>query len=406
MRIAAPGTMRQFPSPRSCTMRRRRDLLRALLSSAFLIVSACSSDGGSPPPGELDLTLETVSTSFSFPLLATAPVGDPRIFVVEKGGLIKVVKDGAVLPSPFLDVSGLVSNGSEQGLLGLAFDPQYGANGRFFISYTNRVGDNVLASYQVSANADVADAGSGVIRLTVSQPYENHNGGHIAFGPDGYIYMGIGDGGNGGDPDGHGQERNDLLGSILRLDVSAATGYSVPPSNPFVGVAGARGELWDWGLRNPWRFSFDRSTGDLYIGDVGQGAREEINVATAASGGGKGLNYGWSIMEGTQCFEASSCDMTGLTLPVLDYTHSDGCSVTGGFVYRGSAIPDLAGTYFYSDYCDGWVRSFRHAGGEATDAGSWAALEPGSGIPSFGEDGNGELYVLTSDGGLYRIVEN
>lgn len=387
-------------------MRRRRDLLRVLLPIAFLALSGCSDDTQTPPPGELDLGLETIATGFSFPLLATAPAGDARLFVVEKGGAIRIVKGGTVLPTPFLDVTPLVSNGNEQGLLGLAFDPQYGTNGRFFISYTNRAGDNVLASYQVSADADRADAASAVIRLTVPQPYDNHNGGHVAFGPDGFLYMGIGDGGSGGDPDDHGQDRNDLLGSLLRLDVSGATGYTVPPGNPLVGTAGARGELWDWGLRNPWRFSFDRANGDLYIGDVGQGEREEINVSPAGSGGGRGLNYGWSIMEGLRCYDASTCDMTGLTLPVLDYTHSDGCSVTGGFVYRGSAIPDLAGTYFYSDFCSGWVRSFRYAGGAATEAGSWEALAPGGGIPSFGEDSAGELYVLTASGGVYRIVEN
>ncbi len=387
-------------------MLRRHALLSLILPGALSLAAACSSDSQQPPPGGVDLALEPVATSFTFPLLATAPVGDSRLFVVEKGGLVKVVKDGAVLSTPFLDVSGLISNGSEQGLLGLAFDPQFGSNARLFISYTNSAGDNVLASYQVSGNADVADPGSAVIRLTVDQPYDNHNGGHIVFGADGYLYMGIGDGGSGGDPQGHGQNRNDLLGSILRLDVSAATGYAVPASNPLVGVAGTRSELWNWGLRNPWRFSFDRATGDLYIGDVGQNEREEIDVSTATSGAGKGVNYGWSIMEGTQCYGASSCDMTGLTPPVLDYTHSDGCSVTGGYVYRGSAIPDLAGTYFYADFCSGWVRSFRYAGGQVTEAASWSALAPGGGIPSFGEDGHGELYVLSADGGVYRIVAN
>jgi len=387
-------------------MRQRCALLSLLLPSALLVLAACSSDTQQPPPAALDLALEPVATTFAFPLLATAPSGDPRLFVVEKGGLVKIVKGGAVLNTPFLDLSGLISNGGEQGLLGLAFDPQYGSNGRFFVSYTNTAGDNVLASYQVSSNADVAVAGSGVIRLTVGQPYDNHNGGHIAFGPDGYLYMGIGDGGSGGDPDGNGQDRNDLLGSILRLDVSGATGYTVPVSNPLVGVAGTRGELWNWGLRNPWRFSFDRSSGDLYIGDVGQGEREEIDVGTTATGGGKGANYGWSIMEGTRCYNAGSCDMTGLTLPVLDYTHSDGCSVTGGYVYRGTAIPDLAGTYFYADFCSGWVRSFRYTGGQVTEAASWDALAPGGNISSFGEDGAGELYVLTSAGGVYRIVAN
>jgi glucose/arabinose dehydrogenase len=387
-------------------MRRRPALLRILLP-AVLLVQACSGDGQSaPPPGTLDLALEPVATGFAFPLLLTAPAGDARLFIVEKGGLVKIVKSGATLAAPFLDLTSLVSSGSEQGLLGLAFDPQYAANGRFFVSYTNLAGDNVLASYQVSSDADRADPASAVVRLTVGQPYDNHNGGHIVFGPDGYLYFGIGDGGSGGDPEGHGQDRNDLLGSLLRLDVSGTTGYAVPASNPFAGTAGARGELWDWGLRNPWRFSFDRSTGDLYIGDVGQNEREEIDVSTAGSGGGKGLNYGWSIMEGTRCYNAASCDMSGLTLPVLDYTHSDGCSVTGGYVYRGSAIPALAGTYFYSDFCGGWVRSFRYVGGAVTETGSWDALEPGGGVPSFGEDSAGELYILSASGGVYRIVEN
>jgi glucose/arabinose dehydrogenase len=218
-------------------MRLRPARFSQMLPVAVLLLTACSSDGeSSPPPVALDLALEPVATGFDFPLLLTAPAGDSRLFVVEKGGLIKVVKSGAVLATPFLDVSSLVSSGGEQGLLGLAFDPQYAANGRFFISYTNRTGDNVLASYQVSADADRADA-NGVIRLTVGQPYDNHNGGHIVFGPDGYLYMGIGDGGSGGDPQGHGQDRNDLLGSILRLDVSGATGYAVPAGNPLVGVA-------------------------------------------------------------------------------------------------------------------------------------------------------------------------
>ena len=239
-------------------MHRRPALFCVLLLAGWMTQSACSGDGGpTPPPVELDLALEPVAAGFAFPLYLTAPAGDTRLFVVEKGGLVRIVKDGAILGAPFLDVSALVSNGGEQGLLGLAFDPQYASNGRFFVSYTNRAGDNVLASYQVSSDADRADAASAAIRLTVEQPYDNHNGGHIAFGPDGYLYMGIGDGGSGGDPDGHGQSRNDLLGSLLRLDVSGATGYSVPADNPFVGTAGARGELWDWGLRNPWRFSFD-----------------------------------------------------------------------------------------------------------------------------------------------------
>lgn len=386
-------------------MRHQPIMCLALLSIAVATLPACSSDD--PPPAATGLVLETVATGFDFPLLLTAPAGDARLFVVEKNGRIKVVKDGLVLSAPFLDVGALISRGSEQGLLGLAFSPDYVTSGRFFISYTNTDGDNVLASYTVSSgDPDRADAASAVIRLTVPQPYDNHNGGHITFGPDGFLYMGIGDGGSGGDPDGHGQDRSELLGSLLRLDVSGASGYAVPAGNPLVGVAGTRGELWNWGLRNPWRFSFDRSTGDLYIADVGQDSREEVDVSTAASGAGRGLNYGWSIMEGSRCYSASTCDMTGLTLPVTEYTHEDGCSITGGFVYRGSAIPDLAGTYFYGDYCGGWVRSFRYSGGSAAEATQWPSLAPGGAITSFGEDAMGELYVLSGGGGVYRIVQD
>ncbi len=385
---------------------RTRPVFSLVLQSLVLLgITACSSDSQQPPPsGSLSLALQPVATGFDFPLLLTAPAGDARLFVVEKGGRVKIVKAGAVLPTPFLDVSSLVSSGSEQGLLGLAFDPHYATNGRFFVSYTNTTGSSVVASYQVSANADVADAGSATIRLTVAQPYENHNGGNIVFGPDGFLYLGLGDGGSGGDPQGHGQNKDDLLGSLLRLDVSGASGYAVPADNPLVGISGTMPELWNWGLRNPWRFSFDRANGDLYIGDVGQDTREEIDVATATSGAGKGLNFGWNIMEGMICYGASTCNQAGLTLPVLDYTHADGCSVTGGFVYRGAAIPGLVGTYFYSDFCGGWIRSFKYAAGAATEQQEWSTLAPGGGVPSFGEDATGELYILSSNGGVYKVV--
>ncbi|MCU0621746.1 MAG: PQQ-dependent sugar dehydrogenase [Gemmatimonadales bacterium] len=356
-------------------------------------------------PAGLDLALEPVVTGLAFPLVLTAPAGDARLFIVEKNGRIRIVKNGSLLPTPFLDITSLTSKGGEQGLLGLAFDPQYASNGRFFVSYTDGGGGNVLASYQVSSgNPDVANPASAAIRLQVAQPFANHNGGHIAFGPDGFLYLGIGDGGSGGDPQGNGQDPTDLLGSTLRLDVRGATGYEVPSSNPFVGIAGRRAELWDLGLRNPWRFSFDRATGDLYIADVGQNELEEVNVATAASGGGRGRNYGWAITEGGACFGSGGCDRTGLTEPVLDYSHAEGCSVTGGYVYRGSAIAGLAGTYFYSDYCGGWVRSFRAVGGVATEQREWAGLDTGAQVVSFGEDAAGELYVLTSAGSVSRIV--
>ena len=357
-----------------------------------------------PPSAEVTLALRSVVSGLSSPLLLTTPSGDARLFIVEKGGLIRIVKDGSLLSTPFLDVSALVSNGNEQGLLGLAFDPQYAGNGRFFIDYTDTDGNTVVASYRVSSNPDIADPASAEVRLRVDQPYPNHNGGHLLFGSDGFLYIGLGDGGAAGDPQEHGQDPRDLLGSMLRIDVSGASGYTSPGSNPHAENAAWAPEVWNIGLRNPWRFTFDRATGDLYIADVGQGDREEINVSPASSGAGRGQNFGWPITEGSACYGASSCDRTGLVEPVLDYTHADGCSVTGGIVYRGTAIPALAGTYFYGDYCSNWVRSFRFAGGQATDRRAWPGLSPGSGVLSFGEDAAGELYILSANGGVYRIV--
>jgi glucose/arabinose dehydrogenase len=226
----------------------------------------------------------------------------------------------------------------------------------------------------------------------------------VAFGSDGKLYAGVGDGGSGGDPNGNGQNRNTLLAKIVRLDVSAAGTASIPADNPFVGQAGVRAEIWSYGLRNPWRFSFDRTTGDLYIGDVGQNAREEIDVSTVADHVGKALNFGWKTMEGTACYSPSSgCNRTALTLPVLDYDHGQGCSVTGGYVYRGSLAPNLRGLYFYSDYCNGWVRSFKFEGGRVTQELDWSALRPGGSVTSFGEDAQGELYIIVQSGKVFRI---
>jgi glucose/arabinose dehydrogenase len=267
-------------------------------------------------------------------------------------------------------------------------------------------GDSQIVRYRVSSNPDVAQPDPERVILTIDQPFSNHNGGNIVFGPDGYLYIGMGDGGSGGDPLGNGQDLSDLLGSLLRIDVSTDGGYTIPSDNPFVNQSPSRAELWDYGLRNPWRFSFDRQTGDLYIADVGQNAREEINVALSANGRGKGLNYGWNIMEGSSCFSPpSDCNSSGLTQPVLDYDHSgDNCSVTGGYVYRGLAILAIQGTYFYADYCAGWVRSFRYQNGEAVDQKDWVTLTPGGNITSFGEDAQGELHILTAQGGVYRII--
>lgn len=356
----------------------------------------------------VSLGLKAVATGLDFPIyLTTSPGDNNRLFIVEKGGRILIIKNGTLLETPFLDIHHLVSTGGEQGLLGLAFDPNYAANGRFYVSYTDTTGDSRIVRYLVSGNPDVAQAAPDRVLLTIDQPFANHNGGGIVFGPDGYLYIGMGDGGSGNDPQGNGQDLTDLLGSLLRIDVSPQGDYTIPGDNPFIDLATARPELWDFGLRNPWRFSFDRLTGDLYIADVGQNAREEINVAPAAQGRGRGLNYGWNIMEGTICTPGvnPNCNKTGLTLPVLDYDRSGGaCSVIGGYVYRGSALPQIRGTYFYGDYCAGWVRSFVYRNGAAMNQKDWKSLRPGGNITSFGEDGEGELYILTSQGGVYRIT--
>jgi glucose/arabinose dehydrogenase len=367
--------------------------------------SACSENDPSEPPAGAGARLEQVASGLSVPLYLTAPVGDvARLFVVEKTGGIRIIKDGSLLAEPFLDLSAKISSGGEQGLLGLAFDPDYGTNGRFVVHYTDLAGNTVLSRFQVSADPDRADPASEQILLAAIQPASNHNGGQITFGPDGFLYFGLGDGGGSGDPEGRGQDLSELLGSILRIDVRSGDPYTVPADNPFVGNPNARPEVWSYGLRNPWRFSFDRFNGDLYIADVGQDRLEEIDVSTSADGAGRGVNYGWSIMEGKECFGSSTCDRTGLTLPVLDYSHAQGCSVTGGYVYRGPAIPAIQGHYFYADFCQGWVRSFRYSGGAVTEETSWPTLSPGGSILSFGEDLAGELYVLQASGGVYRIV--
>ena len=372
-----------------------------------LAASGCSSQFESETAGlhegTVPVALEQVAEGLAFPLYLTAPPGDPRLFIVEKGGAIRIIEDGVLLATPFLDIHAQVSTGGEQGLLGLAFDPAYATNGRFVVHYTDAAGNTRLSAFQVSADPDRADATSERVLLAVDQPFANHNGGQIAFGPDGFLYLGLGDGGSEGDPNGTGQRLDDLLGSILRLSISD-TGATAPADNPFVGVSGARAEVWSYGLRNPWRFSFDRLTGDLYIGDVGGNRLEEIDVAPASAGGGRGLNYGWNVMEGRSCLAAASCDTTGLTLPELQYDHGQGCAVTGGYVYRGSAIPALQGHYFYADYCRGFVRSFRLVDGAPADQADWPTLRPGDAIPSFGEDAAGELYVLSADGRVLKIV--
>ena len=369
---------------------------------------ACGSGDNSPlgpPEGTFPVGLEQVASGLSVPLYLTAPAGDARLFIAEKGGAIRIVKDGALLPTPFLNLADRVTTSDEQGLLGLAFDPAYATNGRFVVHYTDGNGNTVVSMFRVSAeDPDLADPASESVFLTVEQPFPNHNGGQILFGPDGMLYIGLGDGGGGGDPGGRGQSVADLLGDILRVDVASGAGYTVPPDNPFVGQADASPEVWSYGLRNPWRFSFDPATGDLYIADVGQEAWEEVDVVTAAAGAGRGTNFGWNVTEGTQCYATSACDPSAFTLPVLEYSHGEGCSITGGFVYRGAAIPALQGHYFYADYCRGWVRSFRLQDGQAVEPQQWSALAPGGFVTSFGQDAAGELYILSAEGRVSRIV--
>lgn len=378
---------------------------------ALLSLAACDSEASQTPtdgpngpgPNREGPTLERIVTAVGFPVQVVAPMGEQRLFIVDKRGTIRVFEDGALLAEPFLDVRDLVSDGNEQGLLSVAFHPGYSANGRLFVYYTDRDNDTQVVEYRVSADPNRVDPNPVVTVLSVDQPFNNHNGGLIAFGPDGMLYIALGDGGGGGDPLEAGQSLATLLGALLRIDVDGGNPFAIPADNPFVGQAGARGEIWAYGLRNPWRYSFDRQTGELYIADVGQSDREEVN---AAPRGAAGLNYGWNTMEGSECFDPpQGCDQSGLTLPVLDYDHDDGCSVTGGFVYRGVALPELTGLYLYSDFCSGFVRSFRLVGGAATEQREWPELEPSErSVTAFGEDAEGELYIMTDAGNVYKIV--
>jgi glucose/arabinose dehydrogenase len=374
-----------------------------------LAVSIVQAGCGSDPPAEplpngtgSGVSAVQVASGLSMPVYLTAPANDPRLFVVERPGRIRVIENGQLLGTPFLDISSSVVSGGERGLLSVAFHPEYETNGFFYVNYTGLGNATRIERYRVSADANRADPASASLLLTVAQPYSNHNGGLIKFGPDGMLYVGMGDGGSGGDPLGHGQNRATLLGSLLRIDVDGDEPYAIPEDNPFVGDAGARPEAWAIGLRNPWRFSFDPESGHLYIADVGQNRIEEINARPASE---SGLNYGWNIMEGSSCFRpASGCDRTGLVLPIVEYANpAEGCSVTGGYVYRGVSIPELQGHYFFADFCRGWVRSFlRTEADTVTEHRQWPLGNLGS-ISSFGEDAARELYVLVHQGRVYRL---
>jgi glucose/arabinose dehydrogenase len=352
------------------------------------------------------IQLDPIATGLNNPVAVThAGDGSGRLFITLRPGSILIHDGQQLLPTPFLDIGTLIASGGERGLLSTAFHPGYASNGHFYVNYTDLAGDTVVARYSVSVDANVADPGSAEIVFTAAQPFSNHNGGQLQFGPDGYLYIGMGDGGSGGDPQNHAQTLSSVLGKLLRIDVDTGSPYAIPADNPFRNEPGAALEIWALGLRNPWRFSFDRLTGDLFLTDVGQAEREEINVQAVSSPGGE--NYGWRLMEGSLCFNpAAGCNDGTLTLPVLEYDHTEGCSVSGGYRYRGAINGELEGIYFYGDFCTG-----RLWGASQDQQGTWSTVElldTELQITSFGEDQAGELYVASfqpSPGALYRIVE-
>jgi len=381
--------------------------LCGLLAMLAVLIGGCGGGGGSDADGdandEVTIALERAfpNLSFSRPVaLLQAPGDFERWFVVEQGGRVLVFDNDpqASRASVFIDISDRVDDGpSEAGLLGMVFHPDFENNRQVFLSYT-RTGNPLISHISRFSSPDdgkTLDPASETVILTLDQPFGNHNGGGIGFGPDDYLYIGFGDGGSGGDPQGNGQNTATLLGAILRIDVDQAPPYAIPPDNPFA-QGGGRGEIYAWGFRNPWRWSFDRLTGELWVGDVGQNQWEEIDRVE------RGGNYGWNIREGAHCFNADSCDTTGLIDPVAEYSHSEGCSVTGGYVYRGAAIPNLQGLYLYGDFCSGRIWGLASGNAGAVPR---VFLDTGISIASFAEGLDGEVYVLDhSGGGLYRLV--
>ncbi|HEX3353704.1 MAG TPA: PQQ-dependent sugar dehydrogenase [Terriglobales bacterium] len=376
--------------------------------SLILLISGCGGNGSltttpPPPAGTPSIAVSPFVGGFSNPVdFQTPDDGSGRIFIVQQTGTIRILSGGALLPAPFLDISARVNfDSAEQGLLGLAFHPSYSQNRRFYLNYDRLSGSQmqtVIAEYQLTADPNVADIASERILLTVDQPFANHKGGQMAFGPDGFLYIAFGDGGNGGDPLGNGQNRQTLLGKIARIDVDhtdAGLQYAIPADNPFVG-SGDRGEIWAYGFRNPWRFSFETGTGRLFVADVGQDKYEEVDLVQ------KGLNYGWNIMEGLHCFNPSTnCSMTGLTLPIAEYDHSEGDTVIGGYVYHGTAIQGLSGAYVFGDFSNGKIWELTESSGTWTRT---LLLNSGHNMSAFGQDSAGELYLVDYSGSVLKIV--
>lgn len=388
--------------------------MRYLLACSVAALAACQDGPVTPPPaGEPSLHLSLlVSSGLNQPLYLThAGDGSGNLYIVEKAGRIRLIENGALRAQAFLDITAKTSKGGEQGLLGLAFHPNYRNNGFFYVNYTNSSGDTIIARYTANRSSKVADPDSEQVVLSVDQPYDNHNAGWLGFGPDGMLYIPLGDGGSGGDPQNHAQRlepqsgNRHLLGKVLRIDINGSEqgrNYRIPSDNPSLG--GRVSEIWAYGLRNPWRASFDQQTGDLWIGDVGQNNQEEVNLGT---GGGKGLNYGWKIMEGTSCYDnsiAPGCGSNSPTQPVHAYGRSDGYSVTGGYVYRGRRFPRMQGRYFFTDFGSGHLWSLRQVNGAWVRKTELASA--GSTLASFGEDEQGELYVMSlSTGQLWRLED-
>jgi glucose/arabinose dehydrogenase len=375
-------------------------------------LTGCGGEGPAAPSPTCDavqgtpaLRLERVVDGLERPLDLKAPVGDDRLFVAEQAGRIRIVRNGALLPTPFLDIVARVQRqGEEQGLLGIAFHPRYATNGRFFVHYTDREANSHVSEFVVSSDRDRADPASERELLFVEQPFGSHKGGGLAFGRDGYLYASLGDGGGSADPTRNGQRVDTLLAKLLRIDVDGARPYAIPPDNPFRGQEGARPEIWHYGLRNPWRFAFDDVTGDLFIADVGASRREEVDYARA---GHAGINFGWNTMEGSLCFRpVTGCPTQGLTLPLVEYPRAEGCSIIGGVVYRGCRMPGYHGTYFYSDYCSAFLRTLRVQDGRVAEQRDLTTSLGGLvGSPSaFGTDGQGEMYIVDLEGVVFRIV--
>jgi glucose/arabinose dehydrogenase len=382
---------------------------RTLLVLTFVSLIACTQGSGvitnAPPSGEV--SLEQVASGLDNPVYVTNAGSGKDLYVVEKTGKVKILENGTtVRATPFLDIASLLDAGDpldatgERGLLSIAFHPKYASNNFVYAYYTTKNGDLTISRFTVNPATKVA--ASKLELLSIPHPRENHNGGQLQFGQDGFLYIGTGDGGSGGDPDRNGQNRQTLLGKILRIDVDtkdAGLEYAIPNGNPF-NIAGGAREVWAFGLRNPWRFSFDRSTGDLWIGDVGQGKFEEVNVTPKGSSAPR--NYGWNSTEGKSCYEATTCDKTGIDLPVLDYGHDQGdVSITGGYVYRGTASPKIAGKYIYADFSSGRIWSLNRTGDNVSNA---LELDTADNISSFGEGADGEVYVVALGGKVSRLV--